>query len=170
MSDNGPPTRMARQARRAAERRPGKKLVLEGVNAGLVDDATATAAAAEAWAAAAAKVEAGKGAPGTEDEIAIQVGLDGLAAHPAAAAESHEGAAYLNMQSGAIQNQRTGRHFLFSFPADMSVLELFEVVGWMTTNFRKEIERRHQSGEAAPGPVPPRLHVARSMPREAKPS
>ena len=62
----------------------------------------------------------------------------------------------IDMAQRQVTISSTGRPFVFLHPVDMTEAELFEVVGWLSTGFRAELEqRRKQRDPVARLWVPP---------------
>ena len=62
----------------------------------------------------------------------------------------------IDMAQRQVAISSTGRPFVFLHPVDMTEAELFEVVGWLATGFRAELEqRRRQRDPVARLWVPP---------------
>lgn len=92
-----------------------------------------------------------------KDKAAIEAQLAVLKSQPEAIEERHEVGAYTNMKA---KNDKTGRHFLFSFPPDFSDEELFEIVGFLSGTFRKELEKlRNQPAVSRLVMAPPGMKI-----------
>lgn len=55
----------------------------------------------------------------------------------------------IDMAQRQVTISTTGRPFVFLHPVDMTEAELFEVVGWMATGFRAELEQRRRQHDPA---------------------